>query len=120
MAAQNASLGTSANPSKDRPTRRGRDVREDAQNDDSTATANNPPNHGNATNPGEPATFLEWLDPDTPLETETLQEKWDYWYPRSVSEYRTPKKDRAATWDSLKERWWEDDTEQSDIEEWSE
>jgi len=106
MSAEHASQDTSPTLSKESATCPERDGRKTAQNDGSSATPNNPPNHGKSTNPGEPNTFLEWCHPDTPVEPAVLQEKWDYWHPRSVDDKRKPQKDRAPTWDTVDTEGW--------------
>lgn len=75
MAAQNASLGTPGHPTKDVPTRRGRRVREDPQDDERTATQSNPPNHGLPTH--GPTRFLWEVPAGTPLEE--LSDLWERW-----------------------------------------
>jgi hypothetical protein len=105
MSAERTSHGPKATPSKDQPSDRGRDGRKTAHDDSTDATPNNPPDHGKSTNPGEPNTFLEWCHPETPVDATVLQEKWDYWYPRSVDETRKPAEDRAPTWDTLDGGW---------------
>lgn len=102
MATNHANPGTSANPTTDRLTCPERDAREGTHNDSTDAQDNKPPDHGKSTNPGEPNTFLEWCHPETPVDATILQEKWQYWYPRSVDDRREPQQDRAGTWDAVK------------------
>lgn len=106
MATNHASHDTRATPCQESPARRGRDTREGAHEDGRTVTQNNPPtdNRNNA-HSGSPAKFLQWLHPETPLEEDTLSEKWSYWYPRDVSEERQPRADPRPTWDNNGSHW---------------
>lgn len=75
MAAKNASRGTPGHPTKDAPTRRGRDARKGAHDDGRTATQSNPPVHHVPT--FGPSRFLYEVPPDTPLdELGELYERW--------------------------------------------
>jgi hypothetical protein len=103
--AANETHSLTANPSKDAPSDCARDTREGAQDDSSTVTQNNPPNHSNAAQKGSPAKFLQWLHPDTPLEADTLSAKWDYWYPRDMAEDCRPRDDPRPTWDNGFPEW---------------
>lgn len=75
MKAQNASHRTSATQSNESPTSGGRDAREGAQDDEGTATANNPPVHKTPTHGF--GRFLWQLDPETPI-TELPKEYQDW------------------------------------------
>ncbi|QIO22403.1 hypothetical protein [Haloarcula sp. JP-L23] len=75
MSTKHESHGLTANPSKDAPSDRVRDVREDAQNDDTDEQANNPPNHGLPTHSS--ARFLWECPKDTPIsELGEAYKKW--------------------------------------------
>ncbi|SDD80088.1 hypothetical protein [Natrinema hispanicum] len=56
---------TSANPSKDSPTRPGQDGHEPVQDDNSDESSNNPPTHGLPTH--GVGRFLWEIDKDTPV-----------------------------------------------------
>lgn len=79
MTPENAILGADApSATSERPTR-GRDVREDTHDDNSTESANNPPNHGKNTN-YPPAIFLQHVgEGRAPCPAETpVDELGDY------------------------------------------
>lgn len=91
MHAIDASRGTPGHVSKDERAYRGREDREDLQDDGSTVTQSNPPNHGKVTNSPR-ARFLEEVNPDTLGENwiDELPQRFEAWLDpnQTLDDYR--------------------------------